>query len=156
VCCVGVCVVCVCVCVVCSCVYGVCGVCVCVWFVCVCVWVVCVWCGCVCVCNVFVRVCITSGNKTVFFFVCLKVYWLLFLGCESGYGNRRGCEAKITMRGRTSVARMVKNTAEILDYPNWFGPRKFGKSDCSDNQPCMRVLTQITVIDLGSSLWIVK
>ena len=107
------------------------------------------WCLCVRVCAC-VRV--TSGNKTSFFFVCFKLYRLLFLGWESGYGNRRGCAAKITVRGRNSVAPLVRNTAERLDYLNWFGPRNFDKSDCPDNQTCVRVLSQITVIDLGNNL----
>ena len=39
------------------------------------------------------------------------------------------------------MARMVTNTAERLDYPNELRPRKFAKSDFSDNQTCMRILS---------------
>jgi hypothetical protein len=54
------------------------------------------------------------------------------------------------MRGSTAVPRVVTDTAGRLDYPNELGLRKFDKSDCSDNQTCMRMLPKNTATDLGN------
>jgi hypothetical protein len=94
----------------------------------------------VCV-RAYARALISPVETKQLSFCLFQILPFSFSGLRKRICNSRGCEAKITKRGRASVALMVKYTAERLDYPNELGPRMFGKSDCSDKQTCMRILS---------------